>query len=152
MGLLKAHPNKVLTFKIQHTSIWASMKLFEDTEKASIRHWYKFQIYLKHLKSSIGKLKKLLGPLQMCPFVSPDVLSDGCFSFRQRQYFGATMYYEDLRTQIPFSFCCKVFLHLFSPGSKSLLTLMEHWSLLPWKLGTNVLEQQQEKAASGWGC
>ena len=36
MGLLIANYNERLSFKIRHMPIWASIKAFEDTEKALI--------------------------------------------------------------------------------------------------------------------
>ena len=43
MGLLMANYNERLNFKIRHMPIWASIKVFEDTEKASIRHQYEIK-------------------------------------------------------------------------------------------------------------
>ena len=43
MGLFRTTNNKRLSFDIPHTPIWASMKVFKNTENASIRHQYEFE-------------------------------------------------------------------------------------------------------------
>ena len=42
-----ANYNERLSFKIPHTPIWASMAVFEDTEKALIKHPYEFKTSMK---------------------------------------------------------------------------------------------------------
>ena len=49
MVIFMAYYNKRMKFKILHMHIWASMKVFEDTEKASLRHQYEFETSIKLL-------------------------------------------------------------------------------------------------------
>ena len=57
MGLLMANYIKRLYLKIWNMPIWASIKLFEDAEKASIRNQYEIK------KPRIDKLLSLMVPL-----------------------------------------------------------------------------------------
>ena len=55
--------------KLTHPHFWASTKVFEITEKASIRHQFEFQTSMKCLfkifEAGIGKLKMPVAPMQM---------------------------------------------------------------------------------------
>ena len=67
MGLCMANYNESLSFQIPHTPIWASMKVFEDTEKALIRHQYDLETFMKRLftflQPGTNKLLSLMVPL-----------------------------------------------------------------------------------------